>query len=240
MVRPYRRRILYLPPRRRPYASRRTQSQNSHRPAQPGRVTSGRERILAAQAGDDVRHSQEPCRKRSGDSRRGHAGDPARRLRLPAQPAIELPARTRRHLRQPASGAPVQPAHRRQRRGADQGAQGWRTLLRHVQDQHHQLRAAGSGAPPHQLRQSDAALPARAAQDGDGKPADAAKGRAEGQHAPGHRPHLADRQRPARPDRGAAADRQDGHAAKHRHLDLQQSIRKSSSSCCSSTSGPKR
>ena len=50
----------------------------------------------------------------------------------------------------------------------------------------------------------------------------------------------ADRQGPARADRGAAAHRQDDAAAVDRQLDRDEPSRGRSSSCCSSTSGRKR
>ena len=55
-----------------------------------------------------------------------------------------------------------------------------------------------------------------------------AQGSEQGQHAPGDRPDLADRQGAARADRGAAAHRQDRDAAEHRHRDRRQPSRRSS------------
>ena len=63
-----------------------------------------------------------------------------------------------RHLCQPEPGAPLQPAHRRYGRGPDPRAEGRRALFRPAEGQHDQFRAARSGAPPHQLRQPDAAV----------------------------------------------------------------------------------
>ena len=44
------------------------------------------------------------------DVRRGRAGDPARRLRLPPQPGLQLPALPRRHLRLAQPDPPLRPA----------------------------------------------------------------------------------------------------------------------------------
>ena len=55
-----------------------------------------------------------------------------------------------------------------------------------------------------------------------------------------HRHALPDRQGPALPDRLAAARRQDGAPAEHRQRDQRQPPRDRRSSCCSSTSGPKK
>ena len=73
-----------------------------------------------------------------------------------------------------------------------------------------QLRGPREGPAQGPLRQPDAALSRRAADAGDRGPDD------QGPHGAGHRPGGADRQGPARPDRGAAADRQDGDPAEHR------------------------
>ena len=64
-----------------------------------------------------------------------------------------------------------------------------------------QLRGSREGAAQGPLRQPDAALSRRAADAGDRGPDD------QGQDRAGHRPGGADRQGPARADRGAAADR---------------------------------
>ena len=74
----------------------------------------------------------------------------------------------------------------------------------------HQFRGPREGAPQDQLRQPDAALSRRAAEDG-------ARGSdQEGSVAARHRHRRADRQGPARADRVAAAHRQDRAAAEHR------------------------
>ena len=94
-----------------------------------------------------------------------------------------------------------------------------------LQGQHDQLRAAGSRAAPDQLRQPDAALSRRAAEDGGGELPVGGEGSEQGLHAAGDRPDRADRQGPARADRGAAAHRQDGDAAEHRQRDRRQPSR---------------
>ena len=61
-----------------------------------------RERQLHAQAGHDVRDPEGRRRGRRRDPRLRHAGSAAGRLRLPAQPGSQLPARSGRHLCQPS------------------------------------------------------------------------------------------------------------------------------------------
>ena len=83
----------------------------------------------------------------------------------------------------------------------------------------HQFRGPREGAPQDQLRQPDAALSRRAAEDG-------ARGSdQEGPLGARHRHRRADRQGPARADRVAAAHRQDRAAAEHRPLDHRQPSR---------------
>ena len=125
----------------------------------------------------------------------------------------------RRHLRLALADPPLRPAHRRHRRGPDPQPQGRRALLRAAQGQHHQFRGPREGAPQGQLRQPDAALSRRAAQDGARGPDQ------EGPVAARHRHRRADRQGPARADRVAAAHRQDGAAAEHRALHHRQPSR---------------
>ena len=99
---------------------------------------------------------------------------------------------------------------RRHGRRPDPEPEGRRALFRPAQGQHHQFRGPGEAAPQDPFRQSDAALSRRVAGDGN-RGSDA-----QGQYRPGDRHRLADRQGPARPDRGAAAHRQDGAPAEHR------------------------
>ena len=140
-----------------------------------------------------------------------------RRLRLPALAGSELPARPRRHLRLALADPPLRPAHRRHRRRPHPQPQGRRALFRAAQGQHDQFRGPREGAPQGQLRQPDAALSRRAAEDG-------ARGSdQEGSLAARHRHRRADRQGPARADRVAAAHRQDRAAAEHRARDHRQS-----------------
>ena len=191
-------------------------------------LLTGRKRLLPAQAGHHVRDPEEPRRQRSGDPRRGHAGNPARRLRLPAQPRSQLSARARRHLCQPQPGPPLRPAHRRHGRRPDPRPARRRALLRPAEGRHGQFRAAGLGPPPRQLRQPDAAVSGRAPEDGDGELPVRRQRPGQGLHPARHRPDLPDRQGPARADRRAAAHRQDGDAAEHRHAPSPPTIPKSS------------
>ncbi len=151
--------------------------------------------------------------------RRRRRRSAVRRLRLPALAGSELPARPRRHLRLALADPPLRPAHRRHRRRPDPLAEGRRALLRAAQGQHDQFRRPREGAPQDQLRQPDAALSRRAAEDG------ARRSDQEGSLRPRHRHRRADRQGPARADRLAAAHRQDRAAAEHRALDHRQSSR---------------
>ena len=137
-----------------------------------------------------------------------------------------------RHLCESEPGAPLWPAHRRFGRRPDPRTEGRRALFRAAQGQQHQFRAAGIRAAPDQFRQPDAALSRRAAEDGSGELPVGGEGSEQGLHAAGDRPDLADRQGPARADRVAAAHRQDGDAAEHRHRDRRAIIPRCSSSCC--------
>ena len=104
----------------------------------------------------------------------------------------------------PSPDPEVRPAHRRHRVGSDPVAEGRRALLRPDQGGGGQLRAAGAGAREGLLREPDAALPAGQAP---------ARDRRREPVGPRARPDDADRQGPARPDRRAAAHRQDDAAA---------------------------
>ncbi len=97
----------------------------------------------------------------------GRAGDPARRVRLPARARIQLSARPGRHLRQPLADSKVRPADWRHRLGTDSPAERGRALLRAHQGRGHQLRGARRDAREDLLRQPDAALSGRAVTDGD-------------------------------------------------------------------------
>ena len=117
-----------------------------------------------AQAGDDLRHPAGAGRAQRLDPRRRRAGNPARRLRLPARARLQLSARSRRHLYLAEPDSEVQPAHRRHRFGPDSPAQRGRALLRAAQGRIDQLRGAREGARQDPVRQPDAALSAGADQ----------------------------------------------------------------------------
>ena len=134
----------------------------------------------------------------------------------------QLPARAGRHLHQPEPGPPLRAAHRRHGRGPDPRAEGRRALFLAAEAEHHQLRAAGRGPPPDQLRQPHPALPRPQAEDGGRELPVGRQGPGQGHDPARDRPDRADRHGPARADRGAAADRQDGDAAEHRHRDRRQ------------------
>ena len=150
---------------------------------------------------------------------------------LPPQPRLQLPARPGRHLRLALADPPLQPAHRRH--GARDGApaEGRRALLRAPQGRLDQRRAARGEPGEGPLRQPDAALPDQAAH---------ARARPERDDDAGRRPVLADRQGAALPHRLAAARRQDRPPPEHRARGHREPPRGAPSSCCSSTSGPRR
>ena len=172
-----------------------------------------------AQAGADVRDPQAARRQGSRHHRRRRRRGAAGRLRLPALAGSELPRRPGRHLRFAFADPPLRSAHRRHHRGRHPLAERRRALLRAAQGQHDQFRRPREDAPQDQLRQPDAALSGAA-------PADGARGSdQEGLLGARHRHRRADRQRPARADRLAAAHRQDRAAAEHRACDHGQSSR---------------
>ena len=122
-----------------------------------------------------------------------------------------------RYLRLALANPPLRLAHRRHDRRPYPQPEGRRALFRSAQGQLAQLRGPRKGAPQGQFRQSDAALSGRVAEDG-------IRGSdQEGSLGARHRHRGAGRQRPARPDRVAAAHRQDRAAAEHRPLDHAQS-----------------
>ncbi len=110
----------------------------------------------------------------------------------------------------PVADPPVRSPHRRHRRRPDQKPEGRRALFRPAQGQHHQFRGPREAAAQDPLRQSDAALSRRVARDGN------ARSDPQGQYRPGDRHRVADRQGPARTDRGPAAHRQDRDPPEHR------------------------
>ena len=119
----------------------------------------------------------------------------------------------------PSPDPAIRPAHRRHGRRPDPRPQGGRALFRAAQGQHDQFRGSGEDPPQGPFRQPDAALPERALQARD------RRSDAQGLLAAHHRHRVADRQGPARPDRGAAAHRQDRAAAEHRAVDHHQPSR---------------
>ena len=200
-------------PRRRqrgapPRAEHRRAEGHEHPEAHPGRQGAERaRRDRHAQAGADLPDPEGADRAERVHLLGGRARSAARRLRLPPRPRLQLPARARRHLRLAVADSQVRSADRRHRLGPDPPAQGRGALLRAHQGRGGQLRGAGTGARQAVLREPHAALPAGAhqARNRDRKPLGAR-----------HGPDDADRQGPARPDRRAAAHRQDDAAAEHR------------------------
>ena len=177
-------------------------------PAHPHGEDRGHRRVHGAEeAGPDLQDPQGAGQAERPDVRRGDARGPARRLRLPPEPRLQLPPLPRRHLRLAQPDPPVRPQDRRDRLGPDPAAQGERALLRPAAGRGDQLRGPRQAQREGRLRRPDAAAspgpdPARDHQRRD-------------QHA-GRRPGHADRLRPARPDRRAAADRQDDPAPEDR------------------------
>ena len=170
-----------------------------------------RRRDRHAQAGADLPDPEGADRAERLHLLGGRARGAARRLRLPARARLQLPARPRRHLRLAVADPPVRPADRRHRLRPDPAAQGRRALLRPAQGRGGQLRAARAGARQDLLREPDAALSAGAAA--------SSRRRRDNLSGARHGPDDADRQGPARPDRRAAAHRQDDAAAEHRAVD---------------------
>ena len=153
------------------------------------------------EAGPDLPHPQGAGEAQRPDVRRGDAGDPARRFRLPPQPRLPLPLLPRRHLRLAEPDSPLRPAERQHGGRHDPPAQGERALLRPAArrgDQRRRSQPAGSkkvsfdDLTPAASRQAD--------RHGDRRRRDRD---ARGRH------DRADRLRPARPDRQPAAGRQD-------------------------------
>ncbi len=125
-------------------------------------------------------------------------------------PDLELSRRSRRHLCLAVADPQVRIAHRRHGRRPDQKPERGRALFCPPQGQHHQFRRPRETAPQDPFRQSDAALSRRVAGDGD-READQ-----QGHDRACHRHRVPDRQGSARPDRGAAAHRQDRDPSEHR------------------------
>ena len=111
-----------------------------------------------AQAGADLQDPAGPGREGRADLRRGRAGGPARRVRVPARARLQLSAGPRRHLRLAVADPALRPPHRRHHLGPGAAAQGHRALLRAAQGRGDQLRDARAGAREDLLRQPHAAL----------------------------------------------------------------------------------
>ena len=177
-----------------------------------------RRRDRHAQAGADLPDPEGADRAERVHLLGRRARSAARRLRLPARARLQLPAGPRRHLRLAVADPEVRPADRRHGLGPDPAAEGRGALLRADQGRGGQLRGARPGARQAVLREPDAALPAGAA---------AARDRRREPRRPRHGPDDADRQGPARPDRRAAAHRQDDAAAEHRAVGGRRTIPRS-------------
>ena len=158
------------------------------------------ERLRAPKAGPDLPHRARAARATRVAARRRSARDPRRRLRLPAEPRLELSRGTGRHLRVPVADQALRPAHRRHDRRPGAAAEAGGALSRAAQGRDGERRRArhGEGAP--ELRDDAPALsgPPAAAGIAERRPLDARGG-----------PHRADRQGAARTDRRAAARRED-------------------------------
>ena len=80
-------------------------------PAHPDRQGRGGHRVhRPEEAGPDLQDPQGTGQAERPDVRRGDARSPARRLRLPAQPRLQLPPLPRRHLRLAEPDPPLRPA----------------------------------------------------------------------------------------------------------------------------------
>ena len=199
-------------PRRNPASWRRAQHRRTegheHPEAHPDRQgPQRRRRDRDAQAGADLPDPEGADRAERVHLLGGRARSAARRVRVPPRARLQLPARPRRHLRVAVADPQVRPADRRHGLRPDPAAEGRGAVLRPHQGRGRQLRAAGAGARQAVLREPDAALPA-----GDVQARDAARQPV----GPRHGPDDADRQGAARPDRRAAAHRQDDAAPEHR------------------------
>ncbi len=119
-----------------------------------------------AQARADLQDPADAGREERPDLLRRRSGMPARRLRIPARPGVQLPARPGRRVRFAVADPALRSAHRRHHLRPDSPAQRRRALLRAHQGGRDQLRAAGGSAQQDLFRQSDAALSRRAAEAG--------------------------------------------------------------------------
>ncbi len=122
------------------------------------------------EAGSDLQDPQGAREAQRADVRRGDAGNPARRLRLPAQPRLPLPLLPRRHLRFAQPDSPLRPADRGHGFRADPPAEGKRTLLRAAAGRGHQLPGPEPADRKGLLRRPDAAAPRQAGDAGNDGP----------------------------------------------------------------------
>ena len=120
--------------------SQSAQAGPSHRPGADRARLRGRRRGQHAQAGDDLRGPPGSGASQWRHPRRGRAGDPARRFRLPALARLQLSARPRRHLYIAEPDSEVQSSHGRYRLWTDSAAERGRALLRAAQSRIDQLR----------------------------------------------------------------------------------------------------
>ena len=104
------------------------------------------------EAGPDLQDPQGAHPEERADVRRGRAGDPAGRLRLPAQPGLQLPAQPGRHLRLAQPDPALRPAAGQHRRRADPPAQGVGAVLRPAAGGGDQLRGPRPADREGQLR----------------------------------------------------------------------------------------
>ena len=180
-----------------------------------------RRRRPRPQAGRDLRAAQgaDPPRRRR--RRRRRAGNPARRLRLPARGRGQLPRRPGRHLHLAQPDPPLQPAHRRPPVRPHPLPEGRRALLR-AERSSTRINGEPIEASKNKVlfENLTAAVPAPQVQ------ARARRRQHRGHHRPHPRPDGAAGQRPARADRVAAESRQDHDDAAGRHRDHAQPPRR--------------
>ena len=84
----------------------------------------------AEEAGPHLQDPQRADEDERPDVRRGDAGDPAGRVRLPAQPRLSLSPLPRRYLRQPQPDSPLRPANGSDGCRPDSSAERERTVFR--------------------------------------------------------------------------------------------------------------
>ena len=127
-----------------------------------GNAQPARRRGAHAQAGRHLRAAEGAVPPSERRRRRRRAGNPARRLRLPAQRRRQLPGRPGRRLHLAQPDPPLQPAHRRRNLRPHPQPEGRRALRRAERARHAQRRAAGSVQGQGAVREPDPAVPAQA------------------------------------------------------------------------------